>query len=226
MAPAPRKTTPKLPLRDWVSDQLRQRIITGNLVPGQRLIERDLALRLHVSRLPVREALRVLEAEGLVAAEPGKRSIVVRRFSLRDVEELFDVREALEVLAARQAATQATNAELARLSHIAVSGASSANSGDAKKAMSSQESFHDTLIDLAHNDLLREILQPVQARLHWLFRQGGDPKQLCEEHLKLADAIATRDPDLAAKEALAHVQLNRSAAVRIHFGDLPAQKRK
>ncbi|TWP33244.1 GntR family transcriptional regulator [Leekyejoonella antrihumi] len=218
MASRPRKAHPKTPLRERVSDQLRQRIVTGALVPGQRLVERDLAEQLGVSRLPVREALRILESEGLLSAGPS-RSIIVRQLSLRDVEELFDTREALEVFAARQAAERATTAELSRLARIADNGTLAANTGDTRKALSSQERFHDTVIDLAHNQLLRDILQPVQARLHWLFRQGGDSKQLCEEHRKLADAIATRDPDIAAKEALEHVRLNRALSVQLLFGE-------
>jgi len=219
MVPGSGKARSKVPLRERVSEQLRQRIITGGLVPGQRLVERDLAQQLGVSRIPVREALRILESEGLVATEPSSRSIVVRRLSLRDVEELFDAREALEVFAARQAAERATDAELGRLTRIAESGTRSASSGDTRKAMSSQERFHDMVIDLAHNQLLGEILQPVQARLHWLFRQGGDTKQLCDEHLKLAEAIATRDPEVAAKEALEHVRLNRALSVQLLFGE-------
>lgn len=207
------------PLREWVCKKLKQRIVNGTLVPGQRLVERDIAEQLHVSRVPVREALRTLESEGLVTAEPGSRSMIVRRLSLRDVNELFDVREALEVFAARQAAVRATDTEIVRLIRIVDKGVRAANSGNNRKAIESQEDFHDRVIALAHNDLLQELLEPVQARLHWLFRRSGDSKELCAEHVVLAEAVASRDPDIAAKEALSHVRLNRAKALQTLFGE-------
>lgn len=215
MPPGPRNGS--TPLRDQVRDDLRQRIVTGALVPGQRIVERDIAQQLGVSRLPVREAIRMLEAEHVVEMIP-RRGVVVRRLKKRDVEELFDAREALEVLAVQQAAQRATDAELRRLSRIAETGTKAARAGDDRKAAASQERFHDEILQLSHNQLLLEMLGPLQARLHWLFRQGGDAQRLCNEHRKLAEAIATRDPELAGKEALDHVRRNRELSLQLMFG--------
>ena len=89
---------PLAAVRERVREELRERIVTGVLRPGDRLVERDLAEDLGVSRVPVREAIRSLEADGFVVVQSPRR-VVVRRLSRVDVEELFDVREALEVLA-------------------------------------------------------------------------------------------------------------------------------
>lgn len=95
----------KKPLRDIVGEHLRNSIYDGTLPPGTRLVEQELAQQYSVSRLPVREALRILHNEGLVEHLP-TRGVVVRTLDRRQVSELYDLREALEVLAARQAAAR------------------------------------------------------------------------------------------------------------------------
>src|SRR3569833_1070557 len=89
-----------LPLRDVVTAELRRLILQGELLPGERLVEDRLAERLGVSRNPVREAIRVLAAEGFVEVTP-RRGAAVSRLSPEEAEELFDVRMALEGLSAR-----------------------------------------------------------------------------------------------------------------------------
>ena len=123
--PSPAERAPlgmlHIPLRDQVRDELRRRIADGRLQPGSKMVERELAEEFGVSRVPVREALRTLETEGFVQVVP-RKGVVVRHLSRRDVEELFDVREALEFLATRLATEKATNEELAALRHILAEG--------------------------------------------------------------------------------------------------------
>src|SRR5258708_18534023 len=101
-------------LRDMAYEALKKRIIEVDLQPGERLVERDLADELKVSRIPLREALRRLAAEGLVVLVP-HRGALVSPFTPADVRDLFDVRESLEVLAARLAAERADVLGLGRL---------------------------------------------------------------------------------------------------------------
>lgn len=101
-------------LRDRAYQELRRRIVSTELAPGQRLVERDLAAELEVSRIPLREALRLLEADGLVVLVPHKGALV-SPFTPADVRDLFDVRESLEALAARLTAERRDDAGLARL---------------------------------------------------------------------------------------------------------------
>ena len=103
MLAAPKKPNTDRPLRETVRDTLRTRIFEGHYAPGTRLVERDLAAEFNVSRLPVREALRMLRQEGLIR-DRASRGMEVSGLSAKDVEDLFDVRQSLEVLACRLAA--------------------------------------------------------------------------------------------------------------------------
>lgn len=108
------KIEPLGAVRERVTADLRQEIIAGSLRPGDRLVERELAERFGVSRVPVREAIRALVAEGFVHFETPRRT-VVRRLTPHDVKELFELREALEVYAAGLAASRATPQDLAEV---------------------------------------------------------------------------------------------------------------
>lgn len=212
-----RRTGDYTPLRDAVRDEIRARIIDGRYRPGDRIRERDLADELGVSRIPVREAFRTLETEGFVTLVP-RSGIVVRQLSEKDVAELFDVREALEVVAAERAAQRAGKADLLRLRQTLARGRRAIDAGDWSMVWEANQAFHDEIIRLAHNDLLASILEPLQGRLHWLFRQHEDPEELWAEHSELCDAIASGDPERSGAQALRHVRVNRALALRLLFG--------
>lgn len=202
------------PLRDRVRDELRERIIDGVYPPGTRLVETEIAAQLGVSRLPVREGLRALESEGFVKTLP-RRGAVVVELSPQDVEELFDVREALEMLASRQAAERATKAELRRVRAILDRACRALDAGDRVALGRANEAFHDAILRLSGNKLLQSVLEPLQGRLHWLLRQTGDPYDLLEEHTAWFEAIAAGSPDLAAERAREHARLNREIVRRL-----------
>ena len=136
-----------------------------------------------------------------------------------DVVELFDVREALEVFATRRAAVTATTADLRRLKQALDKARIAVDAGDPKAAGSANDIFHDLIIVMARNGLLAGMLEPLQGRLHWLFRQVDDLDSLWEEHRELYDAIASGEPDRAGAQALQHVQANRDIALALLFGD-------
>lgn len=206
------------PLRDQTRDEIRQRIIDGRLSPGMRIVERELADELRVSRVPVREALRMLASEGFLENVP-RRGVVVKRLTRRDVEELFDVRESLEVLATRRASERAGPEDLTRLRAILDRVDQAIEAGDAEAIGRGNEAFHDAIIDLADNGLLASMLEPLQGRLHWLFRQNQNAEQLQREHRELFAAISAGDPDRAAAQALTHVQENRDLAMSLLFDE-------
>ncbi|WP_063695782.1 GntR family transcriptional regulator [Amycolatopsis orientalis] len=210
----------RAPLRDQVRDAIRSRITQGKAAPGIRLVERELAAELGVSRIPVREALRMLETEGFVQVNP-RRGAVVRVLSRQEVEELFDVRRSLEVLACRRAAERATAAEIAALGTIIEAGEQAVARADRTGVRTSNGKFHDALILMAHNELLAALLSPLQDRLHWLFAQNENLAELVDQHRDLFAAIAARDADRAEALALAHVEVNRAIAVRLLFGRTP-----
>lgn len=203
-----------MPLRERVRDIVRQRIIDGLYPPGSRLIESELATQLSVSRVPIREALRALESEGFVRPSPN-RGVEVAELSVKDIDELFDVREALEMLASRNAAERATQPDLQRVARALSQAREALENEDTVALGAANEAFHDEIIKLAHNDLLITVLEPLQGRLHWLLRQIADPKDLLDEHTRLFEAIATGDPELAAERAQRHARRNREIVLEL-----------
>ncbi|MEH0579989.1 MULTISPECIES: GntR family transcriptional regulator [Streptomyces] len=204
-------------VRERVLVTLRQEIIAGRLRPGDRLVERELADRFGVSRVPVREAIRALVAEGFVLFETPRRT-VVRRLSPTDVKELFELREALEVYAAGLAAARATPEDLADLRELLASAAHATETGDAEAITDINTRFHDRLLAMAGNTLLISVMEPVGGRLQWLTRRNEEWPQLLTEHQELYDAIASGDPERARAHALNHVQANYRSTVRHLFG--------
>lgn len=192
------------PLRETVRDTLRTRIFEGHYAPGTRLVERDLAAEFSVSRLPVREALRMLRQEGLIS-DRGARGAEVSSLSPKDVEDLFDVRQSLEVLACRLAAKRATADDLAYLKGLLDDAEGFLAKGSVMEAHRSNSEFHDAITGIADNNFLKSALEPLQGRMHWLFRHVSDLPELIREHRELYAAIASGDPDRAAAQSASHI---------------------
>lgn len=212
------KIEPLGAVRERVLASLRQEIIAGSLRPGDRLVERELAERLGVSRVPVREAIRALVAEGFVHFETPRRT-VVRRLAPHDVQELFELREALEVYAAGLAAARATPEDLAQVQELLDLAATATEAGDAEVITDVNSRLHDRIVAMAGNSLLTEALEPVAGRLRWMTRRNEEWPQLLVEHRELYEAIASGDPDRARTHALAHVRTNYRSTVRHLFGE-------
>jgi len=211
---------PLAAVRERVREELRERIVTGVLRPGDRLVERDLAEDLGVSRVPVREAIRSLEADGFVVVQSPRR-VVVRRLSRVDVEELFDVREALEVLATGLACQRVDPPALRRLKRAVTEAARALASGNINQAADANVRFHQEIVTLAGNGLLLSMLHQLEDRLRWLFRQNEDWDRLLHEHRRLYEAIASGDPERARACSVEHVRVNRALALRLLFPDEP-----
>ncbi|MCL6667139.1 GntR family transcriptional regulator [Streptomyces panaciradicis] len=215
---SPTKTEPLGAVRERVLANLRQEIIAGRLLPGDRLVERELADRYGVSRVPVREAIRALVAEGFVHFETPRRT-VVRRLTPNDVRELFELREALEVYAAGLAASNATPEDLAELEELLRRAAAATEAGDAELITDINSRLHDRIVAMAGNSLLTAALEPVAGRLRWMTRRNEEWPQLLVEHRELYEAIASGDPERARTHALTHVRTNYRSTVRHLFGE-------
>ncbi|MGY0021975.1 GntR family transcriptional regulator [Streptomyces sp. YJ-C3] len=203
-------------LRDQVCEGIRDRIISGQLRPGDRLLERDVAEEFGVSRIPVREAIRVLLSEGFLEAVSPRR-IVVKQLSFQDVLDLFDLREALEVLAARRATERAGQRQVDALGRLLDSAGKATRAGRADRISRANTAFHHHIVEIAGNALLAATLEPLEGRMRWLFQQVDDPRPVWDEHRALYEAIAARDADLAADRALRHVRHYREVALRVLF---------
>ena len=194
------------PLRDIVCDAIRDRITAGEHLPGERLIEDRLAEELGVSRNPVREALRVLEVEGFVELVP-RRGAMVATLSPDVVAEIFEVRSALEALAARLAARRTTPAQSAQLARILQDSDGALERDDLRRLPALNTRFHQMVLEIAGNTLLAETMMPLRGRMQWIFSRtvrGRAPRSLAE-HRALAEAIADHDEERAAVLAAAHV---------------------
>jgi DNA-binding GntR family transcriptional regulator len=199
------------PESERVTRRLRDEILDGVRAPGDRLVERDLADELGVSRVPVRDALRALATEGLVTPRP-RSWAVVREFTASDVADLHEVRAALEPLAFRLAAQRRTRAGLERLRATVDAELDAAGAGDAVRARRAAADFHEIVTELAANELLGELERTMRSRMRWLLGQHGDLTAIAQEHAELYAAIADRD--VARVEALAaeHLETGRVQA--------------
>ncbi|MFI6674385.1 GntR family transcriptional regulator [Kribbella sp. NPDC050470] len=177
---------------DRVTRRLRDEILDGVRGPGDRLVERDLADDLGVSRVPVREALKTLVTEGLVTLRP-RSWAVVREFTDTDIADLSEVRAAFEPLAFRLAAERRTREGLERLKRALDQQLEAARANDAVRARRAAGDFHEIVTELASNDLLVEIERPLRSRMRWLLAQHDDLAAVAEQHRGLYAAIAGRD---------------------------------
>lgn len=199
---------------DAVYGALRRSILDGKLSPGERLRSDALARDLNVSRTPVREALRKLEAEGLVDAAPS--GLVVRQLTEQDLTEIFYLREALEGMAARLAAENATRAEIDELDALVEDMGALAVRGDIAPLRELTGEFHRLIGRASRNGRLVRSLGALldhvrQAQSSTLYLTGR-PAAAVDEHRNLLRAIAKRDGDLA--ETLARQHRRKTLALR------------
>ncbi|MFZ2624990.1 MAG: GntR family transcriptional regulator [Propionibacterium sp.] len=201
-------------LREQTVARLRESILSGALPAGTKLRERALSEQLGVSRVPVREALMVLESELLVDIVP-RSGAVVTTFSRHEVQELFDAREVLEPLAARLAARDGTAAGLAALSARCAAARQASSSADDRAGATANASFHSALAEASGSGLLVSIMAPLQLRLQRLFRRTieGRAVELVEDHERLVEALRRHDEDSAALLAQLHVTSTRAASL-------------
>ncbi len=198
-----------LPLRDVVFNTLRQAILKGELKPGERLMEIQLANKLGVSRTPVREAIRKLELEGLVLMIP-RKGAEVAEITRQDMEDVLEVRTALEELAVKDACDHITDAQLSELKKA---------SNEFKKALlegkdlvtcaDADMHFHDVILSATNNRRLIQMLnnlseQVYRYRMEYL-KDERTHKTLIEEHDAIRRALKKHD------------KVKAGAAIRVHI---------
>jgi DNA-binding GntR family transcriptional regulator len=192
-----------------VGDELRERIVSGALEPGEHLVERRLAVELGVSRVPVREALRDLEREGFVEDRP-RRGLVVRRLSQSDIDELFDIRAALEAVMVRRLVQRVDSGGLERLQAVLDAAQAAVEKGDLDAAVQANARFHEVMLAASASPLLATIMQPIAGRMRWLLRQHTDARAIHAEHAAILTAIRERNEDRAAQLCEQHIESSRA----------------
>jgi DNA-binding GntR family transcriptional regulator len=204
------------PLREEVYDALRRAIVNEELPPGIRVVETELATRLGISRTPIREAFRKLEAEGFLSKGPGS-SLMVSEMSLGDVEETFRIRAVLEGFAARLAAERAVPGEVEKLEEILRRTEGLMGAEAPEQLLEWNTRFHDGLNALSGSAQLQQLLQSIHDKILRYRRItldiGPARKQWLEEHWAILHAIRDRDPDRAERLTVEHVYRKKETIV-------------
>jgi DNA-binding GntR family transcriptional regulator len=185
-------------LSDQVKDRLLQAILDGRYPPGARIVETRLAREFGTSQGPVREALRDLEALGVVQTAPF-RGARVRRLSADELLDAFAVRAQLEMLAVRLAIPRITDDELDELSLYLDRMRRSARAGDARADAAADASFHGRVVQIAANATLERmwlLLEPFSRTYITMMAPGVDRRRLADLHQAIVDGLRQRDPGL------------------------------
>jgi DNA-binding GntR family transcriptional regulator len=208
------KVTREPGIADVVAGQLRSAIVEGKFPAGARMRQEELAARLAVSRAPVRQALVMLEREGLVVSDRW-RGAVVAPLDVALIKDLYEFRGVIERYVGWTLASRKT-ADMKPLRRIVETGAAAARTDDVTRLIELDLRFHTGLYEAVGNRVLLDVMNS-----HWMhtrrvmattLKERGYPKTAWDEHAGILEAIELGDPDLASQRAAAHIA---AAAVRI-----------
>lgn len=204
-----------LPLRDVVFDTLRKAILRGELKPGERLMEIQLANKLGVSRTPIREAIRKLELEGLVLMIP-RKGAEVAQITEKNMQDVLEVRKALEELSVQLACERITAEQVEEMKMAAEDFRKVLKSGDVTKIAEADVKFHDIIFAATNNQRLITLLnnlreQMYRFRVEYLKQKECYP-QLLEEHDKLIALISGGEVEEACELMGCHID-NQASTV-------------
>lgn len=208
----------RLSLVEQTLELLRDSIITGALPPGTRLLEVELSQELGVSRGTLREALRMLENEGLVESFPGRGSYV-SRLSERDIREVYSLRSLLEKEAVRLAIDRMTEKDVRSLERSLDGMVKAASRDDAAEVNKYDLEFHQTIWTIAEHQRLQEVLEGILSQIRMYLTVNTqlyeDLAAGISDHVEIMEAIKGRDNELAADKMGKH--LDDAAALVTKF---------
>lgn len=210
-----------LPLRDVVFQTLRREILTGQMKPGDRLMEVHLAGRLGVSRTPIREAIHKLEQEGLVAMTP-RRGAEVAQITEKGLKDVLEVRRALDILSVELACDRMTEDELAALKDACIEFENATVGGDAADIAKADVGLHDIIVHATGNPRLQQLLNNLSEQMYrYRFLYILDVSQhdkLISEHLEIYESILNRDKERAKAAVKLHIDNQEESIIRqIHL---------
>jgi len=197
------------PLRDVVAERIREMILDGTFALGERLIEGHSAEQLGVSRNPVREAIRSLEATGLVEVIP-RKGAHVSRIDVEEVRQIQELRSVIEPLAAELAAERHTDDDVRQLTDCIDRGLAATKSGDKVLAAACHRDFHIALEHAAQNPYIERALGPLRQRTELVFSvlQEERGEVTWKEHSAIRDAVAKGDAVLARDLLREHIAVS------------------
>ncbi len=204
-----------LPLRDVVFNTLRQAILTGELKPGERLMEIHLANKLGVSRTPIREAIRKLELEGLVTMIP-RRGAEVAQITEKSMNDVLEVRRAMDALCTELACERISVEEIQALEAASNHFAEAAKTLDIRKCAQADVDFHDIIVKATGNKRLVQLINNLSEQMYrYRFEYLKDVSKydnLIEEHRIIYESISRHDKDAARAAAELHID-NQAKAI-------------
>ena len=195
------------PLEENVYHRLREMILSGALVSGEKLVQEDLSARLGVSRTPLRAAIARLEGENFVRmSSRGEASVC--EFGLRQIAELFEIRAVLEGLICRLLAPQIERKHTIYLRSLMTSVADAVETGDDAMYREADVEFHTFLANLIPGGNLGRLLEPVQTIMRMSLSQGilRSPAETLPEHVAIIDALEARDAEEAERAMIDHIR--------------------
>ncbi len=216
-------------LKDFAVDQLREMISRGELGPGEWLRQERLSEALGVSFTPIREALKQLEAEGLVEHVP-YRGVRVAVFSADDVRDIYDLRAQLEGQAARSAATRLTPGQIAELRSLH-EGMAALSYDQIQRIRELNRRFHSLIIEASGRTYLARILNMIwtwfptmlwsQSAEMTVFSEPDRAEEDSSEHAQIVAAFEARDPDAAERAMRAHIEQARASLLEFLEQSMP-----
>ena len=206
-----------LPLRDIVFNTLRRAILRGELEPGERLMEIQLAEKLGVSRTPIREAIRKLELDGLVLMIP-RRGAEVARISEKNLKDVLEVRRSLEELAMELACERMSDENFEELEQAEEDFKQAIKTGNILTIVEGDEACHEVIYRCTGNDRLLQILsnlreQMYRFRLEYI-KDENKRQNLLEEHEKILKALKSRDIALARSAVREHIDNQETTVLK------------
>ena len=201
---------------DRVYGELKKMLFNYQIVPGQKLQSEDFAAKFNVSRTPVNHALKMLEKEGYVELTPNKGYYVVE-IGVKEVEELYDIRETLEILAVRRGIANQNLQSLKRLDQAMNMYAEDVKRPLTRKRLILDEEFHLAIAELSQNKTLVEILERVFNKIYLKHRIEGLSSKRGEiaksEHQEIYQAILSKNVSLAVEKMRKHITGSRKNAL-------------
>lgn len=202
------ETLSRIVLSDQIKEYIVEAVLSGELQPGDRIVESALARRFGVSQAPVREAVRDLVLLGFLEAEPYKGTSV-RSFSPGELYEVYAVRAALEALSARMAAARLTDDDVRSLREILDNMIEAATNQDAGQMIRLDNNFHETIMQISGNKTLYQLWRTLQFG-YWTIVttriSSYDLEYLARRHEELLEALMTREPEKAAQAMQRHIE--------------------
>lgn len=206
-----------LPLRDVVFNTLRQAILTGELKPGERLMEIHLANKLGVSRTPIREAIRKLELEGLVIMIP-RRGAEVAQITWKNLKDVLEVRRAIDVLAIELACDRMSAEELDELYRACEDFKEATKTQDARVIAKADVALHDLIVKSTRNDRLMQLVNTLSEQMYrYRFEYIKDASQhekLVQEHKDMYQSILSKNKELAAQAVRKHIDNQEESIIK------------